>query len=144
MVGQLAMNGMLVAGEAAGLTINSGLVVRGMDLAIGSGIAAADAAAEAIAKGDISKSGLAGYRRRLEDSFVLQDMRTYARAPQFFERPELYGAYGELAASILQSTYSLDGTPRKHLARVARQALKTSSVKSRRLLRDAVAGVRSL
>jgi hypothetical protein len=49
-----------------------------------------------------------------------------------------------LAASILQSTYSLDGTPRKHLARVARQALKTSSVKSRRLLRDAVAGVRSL
>jgi electron transfer flavoprotein-quinone oxidoreductase len=144
MVGQLAMNGMLVAGEAAGLTINSGLVVRGMDLAIGSGIAAADAAAEAIAKGDTSQSGLAGYRRRLEDSFVLQDMRTYARAPQFFERPELYGAYGELAASILQSTYSLDGTPRKHLARMARQALKTSSIKLRRLLRDAVAGVRSL
>ena len=81
MVGEVAMNGMLVAGEAAGLAINSGLTVRGMDLAVGSAVAAADAIAEAVAAGDTSKRGLSGYRRRLDEGFVMRDMRTYARAP---------------------------------------------------------------
>ncbi|HEY3437439.1 MAG TPA: FAD-dependent oxidoreductase, partial [Actinotalea sp.] len=42
MLGEIVTDGMVVVGEAAGLTINSGLTVRGMDLAIGSAIAAAD------------------------------------------------------------------------------------------------------
>ena len=62
MVGEVAMNGMLVAGEAAGLAINSGLTVRGMDLAVGSAVAAADAIAEAVASGDewLPVAGLPG------------------------------------------------------------------------------------
>jgi electron transfer flavoprotein-quinone oxidoreductase len=144
MVGEIAMNGTLLAGESAGLAINSGLTVRGMDLAIGSAIAASDAIVEAVAAGDTSKAGLAGYRRRLDESFVMQDMRTYARAPKFLERNRMYGPYGELIADVLQNAFSLDGTPREHLLTVARHALKRSPLALRKLISDGWAGVRAL
>ena len=144
MVGEVAMNGMLLAGESAGLAINSGLTVRGMDLAIGSAVAAADAIVEAVAAGDTSKRGLAGYRRRLDKSFVMQDMRTYARAPRFLERSRMYGPYGELVADVLRSTFSLDGKPREHLLTVARRALRRSPMNLRQLISDGWAGVRAL
>jgi len=144
MVGALAMNGMVLVGEAAGLTINSGLTVRGMDLAIGSAIAAADAVAKAIGTGDVTEAGLAGYRRRLEESFVMQDMRTYARAPKFLERSGMYGAYGELATDLFHDMFALDGIPRKHLLAVARGAFKRSPVSVRQLMSDGWAGVRAL
>lgn len=143
-IGEIVADGFVVAGEAAGLTINSGLTVRGMDLAIGSGIAAGDAVAEALTAGNTSAAGLAGYRRRLEDGFVLADMKTYARAPKFLERTGMYGPYGELAAGIFHDVFALDGTPRKHLITVARQALKRSSVSIRQLISDGWAGVRAL
>ena len=43
MIGEIVMDGMVVVGDAAGLTLNTGLTVRGMDLAVGSAIAAAEA-----------------------------------------------------------------------------------------------------
>lgn len=143
-IGDLVADGFAVVGEAAGLTINSGLTVRGMDLAIGSGLAAGDAIVEALAAGDTSAAGLAGYRRRLEEGFVLQDMKTYAKAPKFLERTGMYGDYGELAAKIFHDVFSLDGSPRKHLIAVARQALKASRVSVRQLVSDGWAGVRAL
>jgi electron transfer flavoprotein-quinone oxidoreductase len=144
MLGTLATDGLVVVGDAAGLTINSGLTVRGMDLAIGSGIAAGDAVAEAIAAGDVTAAGLAGYRRRLDEGFVGRDLRTYARAPKFLERPRMYGAYGELAADLLHDVFSLDTTPRRHLAAVARSALGRSAIGIRQVLSDGWAGVRAL
>lgn len=40
MVGKIAMAGMVVVGDAAGLTLNTGLTVRGTDLAVGLGVPA--------------------------------------------------------------------------------------------------------
>jgi len=144
MLGTLATDGLVVVGDAAGLTINSGLTVRGMDLAIGSGIAAGDAIVEAVAAGDVTAAGLAGYRRRIDEGFVGQDLRTYAKAPKFLERPRMYGAYGELAADLFHDVFSLDTTPRKHLAAVARTALGRSGIGIRQVLSDGWAGVRAL
>lgn len=144
MVRDVVGHGLVVVGEAAGLTINSGLTVRGMDLAIGSGFAAGDAIAEALAAGDVSRAGLAGYRRRLDESFVMQDMRVYEKAPKFLERTGMYGEYGELAADLFHDVFSLDGTPRRHLMKVARGALKRSNVGMKQLISDGWAGVRAL
>lgn len=144
MLGTLATDGLVVVGDAAGLTINSGLTVRGMDLAIGSGIAAGDAIAEAVAAGDVTAAGLAGYRRRIDEGFVGRDLRTYARAPRFLERPRMYGAYGDLAADLFHDVFSLDTTPRRHLAAVARTALGRSGIGLRQVLSDGWAGVRAL
>jgi electron transfer flavoprotein-quinone oxidoreductase len=144
MVGEVVTDGLVVVGEAAGLTINSGLTVRGMDLAIGSAVAAAEAVTQAIAADDVSAARLGVYRRLLEKSFVMQDLRTYAKAPAFLERTGMYGAYGELAASIFKDVFSLDTTPREHLVTVARAALKRSPVTVRQLISDGWAGVRAL
>jgi electron transfer flavoprotein-quinone oxidoreductase len=144
MVGEVAMDGMVVVGEAAGLAINSGLTVRGMDLAVGSAVAAADAVAEAVADDDTTAPGLRGYRRRLDEGFVMQDMRTYARTPAFLERPRIYGPYGALAADVLHDVFRHDGTPRRRLLGVARSALRRSPVKVRQLIGDGWAGVRAL
>jgi electron transfer flavoprotein-quinone oxidoreductase len=144
MLGDIATGGLVVVGEAAGLAINSGLTVRGMDLAIGSAVAAASGIGEAISAGDVSAVGLAAYRRHLEQSFVMKDLQTYARAPKFLERDRMYGAYGELAADLFNDVFRLDGTPRKHLVAVARDAFKRSSVSLRDLISDGWAGVRAL
>ena len=50
MMPRLSTGGMLVVGDAAGLGVNNGFVVRGMDLAIGSAIAAAETVMEAKAR----------------------------------------------------------------------------------------------
>jgi electron transfer flavoprotein-quinone oxidoreductase len=144
MLGEIVTGGLVVVGEAAGLTINSGLTVRGMDLAIGSAVAAAKGIAEAIAADDVTSVGLSAYRRHLDESFVMSDLRTYAHAPKFLERTGMYGAYGELAAEVFRDVFSLDGTPRKHLVSVARSALKRSPVTVRQLISDGWAGVRAL
>lgn len=144
MVGQIHTDGMVVVGEAAGLALNTGLTVRGMDLAAGSGIAAASAIDAALTAGDTSETGLAGYRTALFDSFVGKDMETYAKAPAFLERERLYEQYGALLADVLHGAFDHDLAPRRHLRDVARTALKRSPVRKRDLVSDAIAGVRAL
>lgn len=144
MVGEIEADGLVVVGDAAGLTLNTGLTVRGMDLAAASAIAAATGIEAALAAGDTSKAGLAGYRRALFEGFAGQDMRTYARAPKFLERERMYSQYGPLLADILYDVFRHDLTPRRHLLAVARGALRRSPVRLRDLLSDGLAGVRAL
>jgi electron transfer flavoprotein-quinone oxidoreductase len=73
-VPQLFGDGYLLAGDAAGLSLNALVTVRGMDFAIASGYHAARAVVAAKKAGDTSAAGLAGYERALRDSFVLKDL----------------------------------------------------------------------
>lgn len=136
--------GLVVVGDAAGLTINSGLTIRGMDLAIGSAIQAATAVHDALEVDDVSADGLARYRELLMDSFVGRDMTTYAKAPGFLERPRMYAEYGELLTDVMHRVFDLDTTPRKHLSATARDALRHSPVRLRDLASDGIAGMRAL
>ena len=61
---ELVTDGMLVAGDAAVLAWPPGSGSEGVNFAIGAGPAAGETAVEAIAAGDTSAAGLAGYRRR--------------------------------------------------------------------------------
>ena len=144
MIGEIAMDGMLVVGDAAGLTLNTGLTVRGMDLAVASAVAAAESIHSALEQNDTTKSGLAGYRERLFASYAGKDMKTYAKAPAFLELERLYKDYGELFANVLYGAFNLDTQPRRHLLSVARQALMRSPVTMSQLVRDGIAGARAL
>ncbi len=144
MVGEIVMDGMVVVGDAAGLTLNTGLTVRGMDLAVGSAVAAAEAIGDALDRKDISRASLARYRDKLFASYVGQDMKTYARAPHFLEVERMYKQYGELLANVLYGTFNLDTQPRQHLLKVARKNLARSPLKMRQLVRDGIAGARAL
>jgi electron transfer flavoprotein-quinone oxidoreductase len=144
MVGEIAMDGLVVVGDAAGLTLNTGLTVRGMDLAVASAVAAATGIGSALDQGDTSKVGLAGYREAFFTSSAGQDMLTYAKAPGFLEVERMYQDYGELFANMLYGAFNLDDKPREHLAKVAVKAFKKSPVKIRHLISDGLAGVRAL
>lgn len=144
MVGEVAMNGMVVVGDAAGLTLNTGLTVRGMDLAVGSAVAAATAIGSALDNKDTSALGLADYRRLLFTSDTGMDMQTYAKAPAFLEVERMYREYGELFANILYGVFNHDRKPRRHLVSVALGAFRRSPLKVRQLVSDGIAGARAL
>jgi electron transfer flavoprotein-quinone oxidoreductase len=144
MVGEIVTDGMVVVGDAAGLTLNTGLTVRGMDLAAGSAVAAAEAIGTALDAKDVSKVGLAGYREKLFASYVGQDMKTYAKAPSFLEAERMYKQYGELLANVLYGAFNLDNQPRQHMVKVARKSMARSPLKMRQLVRDGIAGARAL
>jgi len=144
MIGEIVTDGMVVVGDAAGLTLNTGLTVRGMDLAVGSAVAAAEAIGTALDAKDVSQAGLAGYRDKLFASYVGQDMKTYAKAPSFLEVERMYKQYGELFANVLYGAFNLDTQPRQHMVKVARKSLARSPLKMRQLVRDGIAGARAL
>ena len=140
----LVRPGLLVIGDAAGFTLNTGFTVRGMDLAAGSAQAAATAIEAAIDSGDLSREALERYTKEYGQSFAGKDMATYAKAPDFLENEEMYGKLGELAADVLYGVYNLDLTPRKHLVSTAKGALRSSGLKVRRLVKIALQAVRAL
>jgi len=144
MVHDLTRPGLVVVGEAAGFALNTGFTVRGMDLAAGSGLAAARTIDAALLKGDFSKSSLDAYSVELDKIFVGKDMRTYAKAPHFLENPRMYGAYGELLSDVMYSVYNLDTTPRQHLLPGAMAAFKKSPMNLIQVIKDMYAGVRAL
>ena len=144
MVGEIAMDGLVVVGDAAGLTLNTGLTVRGMDLAVASGVAAASGIGSALDNKDLSKLGLAGYGEALFASYAGKDMKTYAKAPSFLEVERMYKDYGELIGNVLYGVFNLDNEPREHLVKVAVRAFKKSPVKLKHLIGDGIAGGRAL
>jgi electron transfer flavoprotein-quinone oxidoreductase len=144
MVHDLAHDGLVVVGDAAGLGLNTGFTVRGMDLAAGSAIAAAKAIDAALRKGDVSQASLNAYPAELARTFVGHDLDTYAKAPAFLENPRMYGDYGRLLSDVLYGVYNLDTRPRKHLLATVMSARKKSSLGIVRLAKDALAAVRAM
>ncbi len=140
----MARPGLLLVGDAAGFTLNTGLTIRGMDLAAGSALAAAKTALEALEAGDYSQAAMDRYQQHLDASFVGADMRTYEPTPKFLECERMYGTYGKLAADVFYGVFNHDLTPRKRLVKVALGAWKASGVKLGTLIRDGLAAVRSL
>lgn len=136
--------GLLIVGDAAGFTVNTGLTIRGMDFAAGSGLAAAKTIKKAIKNNDFSENSMKEYRTELDSNWVGQDMKTYKNAPAFFETSRLYGEYGELLADIFYRIFNHDLSPRKRLISVAIGAFKASKIKLTNLLRDGFVGLKSL
>jgi electron transfer flavoprotein-quinone oxidoreductase len=137
-------DGILAVGDAAGLGINSGFVVRGMDLAIGSAVAAAETVVAAKAAGDFSVQALGEYARRLDQSSVMADMRTYANAPHFFQNERLYTTYPEMLERVMTRIYTGDAQPKEHLFPMLMKSTRESEVSVFDLIRDVMGGLRAL
>ncbi len=136
-------DGILVAGDAAGLCFATGLYLEGINFAIASGAAAGEAAAEAVAAGRADAAGLAGYRRRLERGFVLRDLRRYRRAPAFAMSDGLQHVYPGVLTGLAERALASRGEPRRKLLGLARAELRRAGVPAWRLVRDLWAGGRA-
>lgn len=118
MILRYIFDGCLLAGETAGFCMNLGYQVRGMDFAVASGRMAAEAACEAIDKGDTSAAGLASYKTKLEDSFVIKDLQTFQAWPATMEHwDRMFTEYPTMVREIFNGLFAVDGKPQQHLAK---------------------------
>ena len=140
----LTRPGLIIIGDAAGFTLNTGLTIRGMDLAAGSALAAAETIRKAFEAMDFSQQAMDAYRSLLDAGFVGQDMATYAKAPAFLERPRMYTDYGKLAAEVFYGVFNHDLKPRRHMRAIGFGAFRASGLKLTQIMGDALAGIRAL
>ncbi len=133
----LAGNGLLVAGDAAGLTLAAGIWLEGVNYAIGSGLAAGQAAAGAIVSGDVSAAGLASYRRALDANFVLQDHRRLRAAPHLILSERMQQQYTRLTCDLAEQLFTVTNPdPKPGLIRLFRDTVRARGVRWRDLARD--------
>lgn len=116
MVPQYVFDGALIAGEAAGLCMNMGYQVRGMDFAVASGQMAGLAAIKALDAGDTTATGLASYKQAMEDSFVMKDLETFRKWPHTMESwTNMFTDYPVMVKEIMNALFKVDGEPQKPL-----------------------------
>ena len=93
---ECAVAGALIVGDAAGF-LNS-LRLKGIHLAMKSGMLAAETALEAVVEGDTSEARLAKYDEKIRQSWVGAELRPVRHVHQAFK----YGLFGGLAFAGLQ------------------------------------------
>jgi electron transfer flavoprotein-quinone oxidoreductase len=139
----LAADGLLVAGDAAGLTLAAGVWLEGVNFAIASGLAAGQTAAAAIISDDVSKDALRPYRRTLEENFVLQDHLRLRRAPRLILSERMQADYPKLMCDLAEQMFTVTNPePKPGVARLLWRGVKASGVRWRDLARDGVETLR--
>ncbi len=123
-VPRLYGDGYVLAGDAAGLSLNALVTVRGMDFAIASGFYAAQAVLKAKQAGDFSAAGLASYEAALRDIFVLKDLETARAYPQFMEVPRLFRHYPTAVSRLFEDVFTIGPGPTPPLIRKAWKGVK--------------------
>ncbi|MEQ9721402.1 FAD-dependent oxidoreductase [Yersinia alsatica] len=142
MIPPLVNDGVMIVGDAAGLCLNLGYTIRGMDLAIASAEAAALTAIEAKKQQDFSANGLMGYKKKLEQSFVMQDMHHFRKMPAMMENPRMFTQYPRMVADIMADMFIIDGSPSKPIrSKIFNRAKKVGLIN---LLKDGIKGATAL
>lgn len=124
---KLVGNGVLVCGDAAGMCINSGYSVRGMDLAVTSGQLAGQAAAKALDANDFSEAGLASYKTNLDNSYVVNDLKNFQNFLEFMENDldMLWNnQISDALMGLFKRLYVIDGTGEVPVKEKAKPVIK--------------------
>ncbi len=139
---QLCGDGYLIAGDSAMLF--NAPHREGSNLATTSGRFAAEAILEALAKGDFTRRGLEGYVSRLENSYVLRDLKKYRRFPRFLhEHPEVFTTLPQLSGLAGREMLTVNGVPKKEKQKIIGREFK-NRISRWRLLRILWDGWRSM
>jgi electron transfer flavoprotein-quinone oxidoreductase len=139
----MVTDGMLVAGDAAGMTLAAGIWLEGVNFAIGSGLAAGRAIDRAIAAGDCSARGLASYRGDLERQFVLADHKRLRKAPGLVLSERIQRRYPGLVCDLVEGMFTVTNpVPKPGGLRVTRTAAAKHGVKLRELAADTLRAMR--
>lgn len=117
---QLAREGFVVVGDAAQFGINTGLIIRGMDLAIVSGLAAAKAIIAAKQPADVG----ALYGQQLDELLLTANQQAYKNFHGIFEIPRIFGAYPNLANDAMRFLFRVDGKAPKPMLKGLLETIK--------------------
>lgn len=131
---RLYTDGMMVAGDAA-MLVNA-LNFEGTNFAMFSGKFAAETALEARKTGSFGAAQLASYRTRLENSFVLKDLKKFRSIPKFMAtNKQFLTVYPEIMNDIMYKFFEVDGRPKEEHIREIKDELYNKRGRIR-LLRD--------
>ena len=137
---QVYADGVVVVGDAAGLLnpVNR----EGANLSMLSGKLAAETIIEAKARNDFSARTLSGYKKRLDESIILDDMKKVSKMTPFaHDRPHLLSDYPKLAASAALEYLTVDGVSKKEKQKKIASMVK--GLPKRRLIGDVLGGIKT-
>lgn len=107
-----------------------------------SGKLAAETIIEAKAKGDFSARTLSAYKRRLDESIILDDMKKVSKmAPFAHNRPHLFTDYPQLAANAALEYLTVDGVSKKEKQK--KIMFMMTGLPKRRLIGDALGALKT-
>ncbi len=120
-VPRLFTGGLMAAGDAAGLCYTNGINLEGINLAMTSGALAAETTLKALELKDYSAEALSRYKKKLDASFVMKDMKTFKQTTGMMHLERLYKNYPKLITGIMEKVYKADGRPRPRLLTLFRR-----------------------
>ena len=120
LIPKLYGDGYLVAGSAARLLLNNVMTLRGMDIAVASAAAAAQAVIAAKEQGDYSAAALSKYDQFFRETSVYQDLATFKATYPLMENKRLFNTYPDLICNVLEDMFSVKTTPSKKALRALR------------------------
>lgn len=129
--------GYVVVGDAAGLILNTGFTVRGVDLAIESGRLAAEAIMKTSPREELSI-----YMDYLRRSGIIDALKKFKNVSKILSNQRIYIEYPDLICNVLDKIYGVEEFPETLNESVKKMVKgKTSII---RLLLDLLSMVRSL
>lgn len=143
LIPKLYGDGYLIVGSAACLLLNNILTLRGMDLAVASGKAAAQAVMVAHKKDDFSAAALSVYEDYLKETSVYKDMETFRGVYALLENKRLFDLYPDLACAVMEELFSVGTTPGRKVLGVVRDKMR-GRVSLLDVVKDMVAVTRGL
>lgn len=120
-------DGVLIAGEAAHLLLNAGKAIQGMDYAMRSGMLAAETVLEARAAGDWSVSMLSNYRKALDASYIMQDMKSFQGAVHLLHGEQMFTDVPNLVCDFGRQFFSVTNDTTPKASAMLRAAIKRHS-----------------
>lgn len=124
MPSQVFGEGFLIAGEAAGLLLNAGRAIQGMDYAMRSGILAAETVIEARSCENYGAEMMSGYRTALENCYVLKDMRAFQNAVHLLHSPSMFTMMPDVLCEFGRQFFTVDNAPTKKSSRILHDAVR--------------------
>ncbi len=113
-VPKLYTGGAMVAGDAASMV--NALHWEGTNMAIIAGKLAGETALEAHSQGDFSEKVMARYKERLDNRFVLKDLKQYRNFSHFLQsHPEFMEVYPNFVTGALGEFFTAYGKPKRKL-----------------------------
>ena len=111
----LVTDGLILVGDAAGLADNS-FYHEITNLAMASGLYAAETIIELNEKKDFSKSSLSLYLKKLKESFVLKDMKQYKNFTRFLhENKQFLTTYPQTFCDSIVEYFTITGSPKSEI-----------------------------
>lgn len=137
---KLYRDGFLMVGDAAGFVINTGCSIRGIDLAIVSGIAAARAVISAAGRAAVGPA----YMKELENLQLRPAMKAVDGYFDVLDTEWLYDKVPNVANDVFASLFTVTGAVPQKLSKTVTGALKANDLSIWQLIKLGIKGVRSL